>query len=229
MDNGYLLLVEDEPTVQEYNKRILERRGYAIRQAYLLGEAWEIIKEEMPRAIVLDIHMPDGNGLDFLRELRETSTIPVLMLTAMGTPQDIVSGLKAGSSDYIAKPYDVEVFTARLETMLRQASLIPETLVAGSLKLDTVSWTAYHNGRDMLLTKKEYALLQLFVQNPDKTLSPEYLYEKVWRQNMADDENSIKIAISKLRKKLGDSEHTIATIWGMGYRLERNTNDWKWR
>ena len=93
--SGYLLLVEDEHEVQAGNKKILDRRGYRSRQAYSLAEARTIIAEEPPCAIVLDIGLPDGSGLDFLTELRQTSAIPVLMLTAMGTPEDIVKGLEA--------------------------------------------------------------------------------------------------------------------------------------
>ena len=91
--NGYLLLIEDEPLVQENNKKILLRRGYSLKQAFSLSEARAIIAEEPPRAIVLDIQLPDGNGLDFLHELRQNSSVPVLMLTAMGTPSDIIGGL----------------------------------------------------------------------------------------------------------------------------------------
>ena len=96
---GYLLMVEDEPIVQANNKKMLERRGYNVRQAYTLKEARELVAEEMPRAIVLDIHLPDGLGLDFLRELRKTSNVPVLLLTAMGTPEDVIKGLEVGGDD----------------------------------------------------------------------------------------------------------------------------------
>ena len=112
-NQGYLLLVEDNINVQSNNQKILERRGYALRQAMTLAEAREIIAEETPRAIVLDIMLPDGSGLDFLQELRRSMAIPVLLLTALGTPKDIITGLEAGGDDYLPKPYDLDVFLAR--------------------------------------------------------------------------------------------------------------------
>ena len=122
--NGYILLVEDEPVVQANNKMILERRGFKLRQAYTLEEARALIAEEPPRAIILDIQLPDGNGLDLLQEIRNTSSIPVLVLTAMGTPKDIIRGLEAGGDDYLTKPHDLPTFIKRVETLLRRAELI---------------------------------------------------------------------------------------------------------
>ena len=124
--NGYLLLVEDEPVVQANNKMILERRGYKLQQAYTLEDARTMIEEEAPRAIILDIQMPDGNGLDLLQEVRSRLNTPVLVLTAMGTPKDIVKGLEAGGDDYLTKPYDLPTFLKRVEILLRRAELIAE-------------------------------------------------------------------------------------------------------
>jgi len=120
---GYLLLVEDEPVVQENNKMILERRGYALRQAFTISEAWSIIGDEPPDAIVLDIQLPDGSGLDFLHKLRKTSNVPVLILTAMGTPRDIILGLEAGGNDYLTKPYGLSVFLKRVESLMERAAI----------------------------------------------------------------------------------------------------------
>ena len=124
--SGYLLMVEDEPVVQENNKMILERRGYLIQQAYTLKEARDMIGAEPPRAIILDIQLPDGNGLDLLHEVRGNSGIPVLVLTAMGTPKDIIRGLEAGGDDYLTKPHDLPTFLKRVEALLRRAELIAQ-------------------------------------------------------------------------------------------------------
>jgi len=220
LNSGYLLLIEDEPIVQENNKKILQRRGFTLRQAFTLAEAWEIINQEPPRAIVLDIQLPDGNGLDFLLELRKTSNIPVLMVTAMGTTQDIIRGLEAGGDDYLTKPYDLSVFLMRVEALIRRASLVPDTLEIGPLKLDPASGKAFIGGLDVTLSQKEYSLLQQFVQHPDKILSAEYLYEKVWGQEMFEDDNSLKVAVSKLRSKLAGSGYTITSSRGEGYYIE---------
>jgi len=216
-----LLLVEDEPLVQANNRKILQRRGYIIHQAFTLAEARAIITQEHPRAIVLDIMLPDGSGLDFLRELRRTSNVPVLMLTAMGTPQDIIRGLEAGGDDYLTKPYDLSVFLMRVEALLRRSSIVPDTLEIGPLRLDPSSGKAFLNGEDLMLPQKEYSLLQQFVQHPEKILSAEYLYEKVWGQEKLDEDKSLKVTISKLRAKLSGSGYAITASRGEGYYLER--------
>jgi len=220
-NHGYLLLVEDEPVVQANNKKILERRGYVLRQAYTLHEAEKIIDEERPRAIVLDLLLPDGSGLDFLHELRKSSNVPVLMLTAMGTPQDIIRGLEAGGDDYLTKPYELSVFLMRVEALLRRASIMPDTLEFGLIRIDTASSRAYLDGVDMMLSQKEYSLLQQFVQHPEMVMSAELLYEKVWGQKMAGDDSSLRVTMSKLRAKLADSGYTITASRGEGYCLER--------
>jgi len=120
--SGYLLMVEDEPVVQANNKMILERRGYVLRQAYTLAEARSIIADQAPGAIILDIQLPDGDGLDFLDEIRRTSNVPVLVLTAKGTPQDIIRGLEAGGDDYLSKPHELPVFLKRVEALMQRAS-----------------------------------------------------------------------------------------------------------
>jgi len=120
--NDYLLLIDDEPVVQENNRMILERRGYTIKQAFTLSEAWEIISDEPPRAIILDIQLPDGSGLDFLNKLRKTSNVPVLILTAMGTPRDIIRGLETGGNDYLTKPYGLSVFLKRVGALMDRAT-----------------------------------------------------------------------------------------------------------
>ena len=218
---GYILTVEDEPIVQLSNKRILERRGYKTRQAYTIAEAWQIINESPPAAIILDVHLPDGLGLDFLREFRVTSNIPVLVLTALDTPADIIRGLEAGGDDYLTKPYDLEVFVVRVAALMRRASIIPDILNVGSLQIDLASGKAYSNGVDLGLQQKELSLLQQFVQNPEKVLEAELLYEKAWGQMMLGQDNALKVAISKLRSKLSGTGFTIVASRGEGYSFER--------
>jgi len=218
--DGYLLLIEDEPSVQSNNMKILQRRGYFLRPARTLAEARAIMAKEPPRAIILDLHLPDGNGLDFLVELRKTSDIPVLILTALGSSEDIIKGFDMGSDDYLTKPYDLYVFLIRVETLLRRASTIPEVIGFGGIRLYPASGRATLNNEDMLLSQKEYSLLQQFIQYPEKILSTDYLYEKVWGSKMFEDDNSLKVAISKLRNKLANSEYTITASRGEGYYFE---------
>ena len=222
MDNQwYLLLVEDDPAVQANNKKILERRGFNIRQAFTLAEARAAIANQPPRAVILDIRLPDGSGLDFLHELRQTSTVPVLMLTAMGTPADVINGLEAGGDSYLTKPYELNIFLSHLEALLRRAALLPDALVFGPFELSPASGMAYLSGGNMFLAQKEFALLQQFVQHPGKTLGAKYLYEKAWGQPMTGDTRALGNAVSRLRQKLKGCGYTISSEYGNGYRFER--------
>ena len=223
--SGYLLLVEDEPVTQMMNTEILKQNGYSVKLAYTIAEAREIISKKAPRCIILDIQLPDGNGVDFLREIRKTSEVPVLILTSMNTAEDIVHGLKSGSDDYLTKPYDRNVFLASVESLLRRAATIPDVLEYDMIKLFPSAGVALLNGKDMVLSQKEYSILQLLVQqllvkDEDDILSAEHLYEKVWKQEMVDDKNSLKQAIRKLREKLENSIYCITNLRGKGYYLE---------
>jgi len=221
MENQYILLVEDDPAVQSNNKKMLERRGYEIRQAFTLADAWSIIAKDPPRAIILDVQLPDGSGLDLLRELRESSTIPILMLTALSTPDDVIKGLETGGDVYLPKPYKFNILLSHLEALLRRSSTIPDSIVFGPFKLIPASNTAFMNGEDMLLAQKEFALLQQFVQYPERPLTVDFLYEKVWGQPMYQDAAAVKNQVYNLRKKLAGSGYIISAERGSGYSFER--------
>ncbi len=220
--SSLILLVEDNEQILRGNERMLKWSGYNVRTAPTLRGAREQIAVAKPDAIVLDIMLPDGSGLDYMRELRQTSNIPILLLTGLKTPEDIVRGLSEGGDDYLTKPYDFDVLVARIEALLRRASIVPEIVQKGSLKLDIVSAQAFFGNNDMLLAKKEFALLLMLAQNEGKTFSAEYLYEKIWGQNIAGDKNSLSIVVSRLRKKLNGSGYTISMERGQGYSFERD-------
>ena len=221
MNGKNILLVEDSKQVQDFNKRLLEGRGFAVRIAITLAQAKASVKRNMPDAIILDIGMPDGSGLDFLRELRQTSKVPVLLLTGYNKDDDIVTGFESGCNDYLPKPYTFGVLLVRLQRLLQSAEQMPETIVKGRLTLKITPMIALLDGKDILLTQKEFALLTLFAQNEDKTMSAEYLYEKVWGQDMMAEERAIRQQISNLREKIEESGYSIANVRGAGYRFER--------
>ena len=217
----HILLVEDNEEIQAANKDMLELLGYEVTLAMNLAEARNELKHKSPDVIVLDIMLPDGNGLDFLTELRAQSQIPVLMLTAMGTPDDTVTGFSTGADDYIAKPYDYKVLAARIEALLRRAERMPETLQKGSLKLDIMTSKAFLRGVNLQLTQKDFTLMLVFTQNEGKVISNEYLYEKVWSGTFNADPVALRKAVSRLRKKLGESDYSISAIRGEGYLFEK--------
>ena len=220
-----ILLVEDQKDIQIANKIILERRGgYNVRLAMNLAEARQNIKELVPDLIVLDIMLPDGSGLDFLAELRNdfNLNIPVLLLTALSETSDELKGILAGGDDYITKPYDNKILLARIERSLQRVRQMPASLSIGKIKIDTASKRAYVDGKDMTLNSKEISLLEQFVQNPQKIMTSEYLYEKIWGQKMLSDDTALRKAISSLRIKLQEvgAEYTITVSRGEGYYFE---------
>jgi DNA-binding response OmpR family regulator len=218
-----ILLVEDNEQILYGNERMLRRRNYDVITALTLSEARKRMDETTPDAIVLDIMMPDGSGLDFMRELREKSAIPILLLTGLATSEDIVHGLAEGGDDYLTKPYDFSVLLARIEALLRRAKKIPDILQKDSLKLDIVAQQAFLDGEDMLLRPKEFALLLMFIQNEGKVLDPQYLYQKVWNTDMNADNSTLKMHISTVRKRLEEKNYgyKITNIRGEGYRFEK--------
>jgi DNA-binding response OmpR family regulator len=226
-----LLLVEDERDILENNRRFFKAEGYRVLTAENLVQAREHLFwggvvgfssiRSVIGAIVLDILLPDGNGLDLLRELRESGgKTPVIMLTAWGKSSDVARGLKLGANDYMSKPFTYEVLQARVEAMFRNVEQMPEVIEKGALTLRPAPMTATLNGKDLMLSRKEFALLMFFIQNENRIMGAEYLYENVWGSPMAGDDNAIKVTLSKLRKKISGSGYTIAAEYGEGYRFE---------
>ncbi|MDR1165008.1 MAG: response regulator transcription factor [Deltaproteobacteria bacterium] len=199
-----ILLVEDNDRIMNGNARMLRRRGYSVWTAFNLAEARKIVSERPLDAIVLDIMLPDGSGLDFTRELRQSSEVPILLLTGLTAGEDVVAGFRSGGDDYLAKPYDFGVLLARIESLLRRAASIPATFRKGELEFDIIANKAFLNGEDLSLTHKEFAVLLLLAKNERKPLSAEYLYETAWKRNPAPEESAVKTVVSRLRRKLGE-------------------------
>jgi DNA-binding response OmpR family regulator len=222
MPKGLILLVEDNERVNAFNRRMLEMKGYRVETATTLSDARESLARCIPDALVLDIGMPDGNGLDFLAHLRKTSKIPVLLLTGNSTSHDITAGFERGCNDYLPKPYHFDVLLARLNNMLQGAQQVAEKIEKGPLTLRTTSMTAFLDDTDLLLSQKEFSLLLIFIQNEDRTLSTEHLYEQVWGQSMNEDRQAVRVAVSRLRSKLATSGYSIKAEYGEGYRFEKS-------
>ena len=226
MRKKWILCVEDNRKVQALNQMEFEERGYGVRLAFTLAEAREAVSRETPSLIILDIGMPDGSGMDFLRELRAghsaAAKAPVLMLTGYGEDTDVVAGFESGCNDYLAKPYTFPILFMRAKELLSRAERLPEALQKGPLLLDVVSGQVLLGGMDLLLTRKEFSLLLLLAQNEGKTVSVEYLYDKAWKQPLAGDKNAVQTAVSKLRKKIDASGYDIIAVRGHGYVFEES-------
>ena len=213
-----VLLVEDNDKVQKYNTYQLEAEGFIPVSALTLAQAREFLANSRADVIVLDRGMPDGEGLDFLREIRQAGDkTPVLMLTGYGADDEIEQGFDVGCDDYLSKPYTFGVLHKRLLRLLKSAEEVPERIIKGALVLDPISGVAKLNGEDLQLTQKESALLLLFVQHENKTMNKEYLYEKVWNLPFGETDKTLKTHLSRLRKRLENSGYIVEAVRNEGY------------
>ena len=235
-----ILCIEDELDVLDNNRKAFEDAGYAVLAAANLEQARELLSRQTPDAIVLDIMLPDGLGLDLLQELRsgkttvsdpgtnyalritnyELSKIPVILLTAWDKPYDVARGLRLGANDYLSKPFEYEVLLARVETMFRNVEQMPLRIAYGKLSFDISSGQAFAGDVDLVLKPKEYSLLLYFVQNARKIMDAEELYQKVWNAPLGGDKNALQATISALRKKITPHGYDIDMVRGKGYYFE---------
>lgn len=221
-------LVEDEQKVAAFICKGLEEHGYKIKTAKNGEEALSLIASHDFDLLILDIMLPDINGIELCRQIRLTNTqTPILILSALEQVQNKVAGLKAGADDYLIKPFHFSELLARIEALLRRQNIAPKedhTLIFDDLKLDTWSNVAERAGSQITLTAKEYTLLELFMRNPNKILSREYIAEKVWGIDFDTGTNFIDVYVNYLRKKIekGFSKKLIHTVIGMGYTLRND-------
>jgi DNA-binding response OmpR family regulator len=218
--NKTILCVEDNMAVQMLNKPLLEAKGYTVKMATTLVEAWAVINSEMPALIILDIHLPDGNGLDFLRELRNTSDIPVIALTNNKEEQDIIAGFKSGCDSYMPKPHSLSVLLAQIEALLRRVE-VSAAIVKETITLETNPNKTYINGIAADITGKEFDVLLLLMKNEGQTVSIEYLYEKIWNQPLVEDKSALRTIKSRLSSKIKPAGYTIESDYGKGYVFKK--------
>jgi DNA-binding response OmpR family regulator len=218
-------LVEDEQKVASFICKGLEEHGFVVNTAATGAAAQQFIGQISFDLFILDVMLPDTNGIDLCRKIRLTNTqTPILMLSALDQVQNKVEGLRAGADDYLVKPFHFTELLARIEALMRRQNIAPQqnhSLIFADLKLDTWSNTAERAGQHIVLTAKEHTLLELFMRNPNKVLSREYIAEQVWGIGFDTGTNFIDVYVNYLRKKI-EKDHTkklIHTVIGMGYTL----------
>ena len=218
-----ILIVEDETDLCDSIAEGLQIDGYAVDKSYDGAEAYELITTEAYDLVVLDLNLPGMDGIDVLAKVRnQNKNIKILILSARSSVSDKVIGLDTGANDYLAKPFDFEELEARIRSLLRRNFTQEDTiLVWDSISLDTVRRSVSVNGRELSLTKKELALLEYFLLNPNKVISQEEMMEHVWNMEADSLSNAVRVHIASLRKKLKAalSYDTIATKIGAGYYL----------
>ena len=215
-----VLIVEDEPSLGQQLKNTLEGAGYAIDLATDGEEGHFLGSSEAYDAVVLDLGLPEIDGLTVLdRWRREGHVMPVLVLTARDSWSDKVAGLDAGADDYVAKPFQSEELIARLRALIRRASgNASSELTAGDVRLDTRSGKVTRAGEPVKLTAQEYKLLSYLLHHKGKVVSRTELIEHIYDQDFDRDSNTIEVFVTRIRKKLG--QDVITTIRGLGYSLD---------
>ena len=215
-----ILLVEDNPHIMAINAEVLSGEDYRVLQAMDGKTCMALLKENNVDLIVLDIMLPDADGLALCGRIKAEYDVPILFLSALGENAQIIEGLRAGGDDYLPKPYDIGVLLARIEARLRADRRGKRVLSFGALRLDTVSMLGYAGERDLLLTQKEYLLLLTLMQNGDRLIGKDELYETVWGVSPGGDHSALYTAVSRLNKKLDGSFVRVVFHRGEGYALE---------
>ena len=222
-----LLVVDDERAVRESLRRALELEGYEIELAADGSEALSALQEEEPQpdAVILDVLMPGVDGLEVCRRLRAAGNrVPVLMLTARDEVENRVAGLDAGADDYVTKPFALEELLARVRALLRRTTNGDgrgEVLSFADVELDLGTRDVRRGGRQIDLTRTEFALLELFLRNPRQVLTRSIIFERVWGYDFGFASNSLDVYIGYLRRKTeaGGEPRLIHTVRGVGYAL----------
>ena len=224
MDKTKILVVDDESRMRKLVRDFLVRKNYTVLEAGDGEEALEVFyKEKDLSLIILDVMMPKLSGFEVVKEIRETSQVPVIMLTAKGDESDELQGFNLGVDEYIAKPFSPKILVARVEAILRRTA--PETsenevLDAGVISLDRTAHLVTIGGERVELSFKEFELLAYFMENRGIALSREKILSSVWDYDYFGDARTIDTHVKKLRSKLGAAGDYIKTIWGMGYKFE---------
>ena len=219
-----ILVVDDEKTLVKGMKFNLENEGYEVECAYDGAAALELAREGRFNLIILDVMMPEMDGIETCMKIREFSNVPIIMLTAKSEDADKLMGFESGADDYLTKPFNILELKARVRALLRRAAGVQRSqgslLTVGKITLNTEERVAIRDGKTVDLTAKEYDLIELLMRNPRRVYSRENLMNVVWGYTYAGDYRTVDVHIRRLREKLEENpaepDH-IMTKWGVGY------------
>ena len=222
-----VVVAEDDPSVRNAVERVLDLEGYQVKTANDGNAALDLIVSSKPHAVVMDVMMPFADGLTVTRELRHRGNrTPVLLLTARHEVGDRVAGLDAGADDYLVKPFAVDELLARVRALLRryESPTSAAVMSIGDLSMDVNKREVKRGGKVLDLTKTEFDLLHILLEQQDIVLSREYLYEHIWGYNFETNSKSLDVYIGYLRRKLDDSgeEKLLHTVRGVGYVMRNS-------
>lgn len=224
-----ILIVEDDPGISDFIHLELEHEGFETEIAENGRVALEKFESFVPDLILLDIMLPELSGLEVLRRIRKTSSVPVIVLTARGETYDKVNGLNAGADDYIPKPFQIEELLARIGAVLRRAtpsSPAVEVLTNRDLEMHVSSMKVTLMGKDINLSKTEFLMLKYFMEKTDQVLSRDKVIDVIWGKNHYIDENTIDVYVGYLRSKIDQvaKQEYIKTVRGTGFMMISGTN-----
>ncbi len=223
-----ILIVDDEPTLREALTYSLSREGYSVRSAATSAEAFAKMERQMPNFIVLDLGLPDADGLDLCRQVRNHSSVPILMLTARQSEVDKIVGLEMGGDDYMTKPFSMRELLARVKAILRRSSHEAETkqtdiIEFGDIVIDRLAHRVTHKGQEITLTPLEFEMLSFLADNRGIVFSRETLLDRVWKYSYPEGSRTVDVHMRWLRQKIEDdpaNPRILVTVRGVGYKLE---------
>ena len=223
MERLKILVVDDESRMRKLVKDFLVKSGYEVIEARDGSQALDIFYEQKDIAlIILDVMMPQIDGWEVCREVRQYSKVPIIMLTAKSDERDELQGFQLGVDEYISKPFSPKILVARVEAILRRTNQLDkgENLEAGGIMVDKVAHSVTIDGKAIDLSYKEFELLSYFMENKGIALSREKILNNVWNYDYFGDARTIDTHVKKLRSKMGEKGELIKTIWGLGYKFD---------
>ncbi len=218
-----ILIVEDEINIATPVKTYLERAGFDVEHALTGTDALRMMEEHPPNLVVLDLNLPDIDGLEVCRRIRGASQVPIIMVTARDDDVDKIVGLEVGADDYLTKPFNVRELVARVKAILRRAPVAATPAASGILThgpvaIDRGRHEVTVDGQDVQLAPKEFDLLWALLEERGNVLTRDQLLERVWGYTFAGDTRTVDVHVRQLRRKLGDA-CPIVTVWGVGYKV----------
>ena len=221
-----IYLLEDDDSIRDFVLYTLQSQGMEAKGFPRPSAFWEAMAEHTPSLVLLDIMLPEEDGISVLKQLRSsarTCRLPVIMLTAKGTEYDKVLGLDAGADDYLAKPFGMMELLSRIRALLRRTEREVNIYRCGVLTVDQTRHTVTVNGREVVLTQKEFEVLCLLLKNRGQVLSRERLIEDVWGYAFTGESRTVDVHVRTLRQKLGEAGAYIETVRGYGYKISRES------
>lgn len=222
-----IMIVDDDMHIAELISLYLNKEGYETREAYDGANAVEVFANFSPHLVLLDIMLPEKDGYQVCREIRQISSVPIIMLTAKGETFDKVLGLELGADDYIVKPFDSKELVARVKAVLRRyetnkpVEAQTNQIVVPNMTINQTTYIVTYHGNELELPPKEFELLNFLAQHPNQVFTREQLLDKIWGYEFVGDTRTVDVHVKRLREKMPyEDVWSIKTVWGVGYKFE---------